>query len=317
MNGVRNSVSTRGFTLIELLTTLALSLILFLALGSYFSSSSRAYTQQQQQGQVTENAEVSTVLLVTDLRSAGYRGGKTETDAVTTAYPSTTLNATRLTLIGDSFKWPFSGIATLSATSNTATCSTGATCDSVSVARVTGFSSTNTASTFTVERVTYTATNDGTGLFNLNRTSAVFTCASIGAGGTSSCGTPVTSGPHPTVEGVEEFQVFFQGKDGRYYVQLGSATSAGAANTAGTASTVSAADVAAVVVYVRVRSSQAEARRVTTASYPAVTFPSGISAGNLGIPSVSYSGTNARFNRVEKILTIQLLNRQCFTGPCL
>ncbi len=79
-----------GFSLIELMTAMVISLLLLTAAVGVFISNNRIYREQNEMGQLQENARFAMSLLVKDIRSAAFVGCADNINRVASTIPGAT-----------------------------------------------------------------------------------------------------------------------------------------------------------------------------------------------------------------------------------
>lgn len=304
----------RGVTLLEVLIAAALSGIVLSGLGIIFSSTLGSKRVSDQVTNATQSAEVVAALLDEDLAMAGYKGG-----AITTFLPTPTTptsnpvpSAAQLALLNNIRQWPFtlsgSNLASVEVTNRSTTCnlnpaSSNNSCDLLRVTSVTTLNSDTSAATtpYTLQRVTYSAYRDTTSnTFALYRATDTLTCNATTAASNPGVCTITTAGPQPAVEGVEEFQVFFNLTDG----------------TASATVPSNLARIDSIGIYIRVRPDENlfSLGMADTTTYPTQDIRDALpnTLTNLSIPTQQYTGNDSRYRRVEKLLTLALESPQ----PC-
>jgi len=335
----RRSRREHGFTLLEALVALSIMMVVMGALVALFGNTLQSYTAQRQLTNAAQNVEIASAMLQYDLKTAGFPGGTDEANmnaynaysagtSSSTAYSSDSIQA----YTQAASNWPFTGPVNwpstgASATDDTVTISPSGSscsifCDTLSVVRVVQPLTGQAADTYRLERVDYTATPDANGLYSLTRNNTFYNCpipAIVGVptgtrlslASTSACAsTTVTPpAPQPAVEGVEEFQVFVQYKNGTFSKDI---TLTPRLDPTSPVAKLSSNSVSSVFVYLRLRAPKMDTRVTDTKSYPsaAVTLPTGYTASTLGIPTVTYSGTDRNYRRVEKLVAVSFLNKQ-------
>ncbi len=79
---LRNIPRQRGFSIIELLVAVVLGLFLMAALVEVLLSGKQSYTAADQISRLQENGRISTHMIVTDLKRAGYMGGNSDIGSI-------------------------------------------------------------------------------------------------------------------------------------------------------------------------------------------------------------------------------------------
>jgi|GEM_PF-3101657 len=310
----------KGATLIELLVVMAIVGIVLGVIVQFYASVNRDYRAQGHLTEVTQNAEVAAAMLRFDLRSAGYPGSAAEAALA----GMSTLG--REGYLKRASEWPFTPTSSPSATApvrpdvgtlkmsgvnvntlvlrpSTSSCNDATNgCDILVLTRLVPEAPAVTGG-FRLEQVTYTAKNDTTsGTMRLMRLTQRFNCDT-----TSVCAADTTfndaNTQTPAVEGVEEFQVYFVNNSATAQPGLftGPATSS---------LTTPQNTVRSVGVYLRVRSPRRDSSVNDTRTYPTIALPGSVTPASLGIPSVSYTGNDRNYRRVEKLMTVAFLNPQ-------
>ena len=308
--------SKRGMSLVELTIGVAVTGLLMVLLSRIFSATLRSNRVNQQGTSLFQNSEFAVALLDGDLKDAGYRGGNRA------SFGGTTPTETQVDNFSFIVRWPFSidfdvvvangliGIEDISGIDEVPLptivyqAGVGPTSDSLGLVRVIGIDDTTATDTYNLEYILYGSANG-----ELTRLQQALNCtAPVNAN--SVCRLDgVNGGPEPTVEGVEDLQVFFklrrlQGGQSIYTPNLPADVS----------------DVASIVVYLRIRSPLADPNYSDTTAYPSdsVERPSGVlpdgtaiaNWSDLGVPAIP--ALNDTFRRQEKIVEISLNNSQ----PC-
>ena len=308
--------SKRGMSLVELLIGTVVTGLLMVLLSRIFSATLRSNRVNQQGTSLFQNSEFALALLDGDLKDAGYRGGNRASFGGTNPTETQAENFTYIV------RWPFTIDFTVAAANGLAgiddiagiaesplptivhQAGVGTASDSLGLVRVTEIDNTTTADTYSLEYLLYGVANgeltrlqqdlDCTAPVNANSV-----CTLNGANG----------GAEPTVEGVEDLQVFFklrrlQGGQSVYTPNLPADVS----------------DVASIVVYLRIRAPIPDPNYSDTVAYPSnsVDLPTGVLLDgtaianwtDLGVPAIA--PPNDTFRRDERIVEIGLNNSQ----PC-
>ncbi|MEO0353430.1 MAG: hypothetical protein AAF268_01265 [Cyanobacteria bacterium P01_A01_bin.3] len=307
--------SDRGMSFVELLIGAAISGLLLVLLSRIFSATLRTNRVNQQGTSLFQNSELAAAILQGDLQGAGYRGGDLGSFG---GSPPSDQQADHFTNI---LRWPFtidyadasaggllaiediSGIAESPLPTIVHVPGTGNGSDILGLVRVVGIDDNSTASTYELEYVSYSSTNN-----NLTRFQQSLDCSAPVRSNSSCQLTGPTGRDDVAIEGLESFHVFF--KLNRTQSGLPMYTSELPADIS---------SVASVSIYMRLRATLADPNYTDTDTYPnSPELPSGVLQNGTAIDQWSQIGVpttqpyNDSFRRQEKVLEISLVNTQ----PC-
>ncbi len=292
----------QGVSLLEFLLVIALTAIIGGTWVALANNSNQIHQGQQELSDLEQNTAVLVHMLQTDLRLAGYRGGEAADfsgnwSAVNQAQALRWLSRSENWL---NFRYNNLPIPTLDGSFRDGSLSYLPT-DELELNRVLQVSQPS-SSRVCLERLRYDLNQSDLSLrrsrtlllssaqdlstnLTANLAFSLNNCAGTSPGGSST--------PQPIAEGVEDFQVFFMGKDGW------------------SAAVPASSDLRAIGVYLRTRSANTKGTSDCGAWPKAGVLPA--AAEDLGVLSRTYSGNNCKYRRLERVLTISLSNPQAYS----